>query len=224
MKFAFYTLGCKVNQYETQAMEQRLRQLGHCLGSWDEVCDGYIINTCTVTAVSDRKSRTAIRQARRRNPDAVIGVCGCYSQTHPEDIRALDVDILAGTADRMAFLEAVAGEAARRQSRPAAGGGPSPADGAADRPEILPAAGISGDAAPRGADGTEQAGRRAGRRLRPGRRRRTVFQRRTVLRRSPGRLPERTSARCRRSGSGPPTTGSLRRCRPAAWRPGPAPC
>ena len=158
MKFAFYTLGCKVNQYETQAMEQRLRQLGHCLGSWDEVCDGYIINTCTVTAVSDRKSRTAIRQARRRNPDAVIGVCGCYSQTHPEDIRALDVDILAGTADRMAFLEAVAGEAARRQSRPAAGGGPSPADGAADRPEILPAAGISGDAAPRGADGTEQAG------------------------------------------------------------------
>ena len=130
MKFAFYTLGCKVNQYETQAMEQRLRQLGHCLGSWDEVCDGYIINTCTVTAVSDRKSRTAIRQARRRNPDAVIGVCGCYSQTHPEDIRTLDVDILAGTADRMAFLEAVADEAARRQARPAAGDGPSPADGA----------------------------------------------------------------------------------------------
>ena len=115
MKFAFYTLGCKVNQCETQAMEHRLRQLGQELGRWEEVCDGYLINTCTVTAVSDRKSRTAIRQARRRNPDAVIGVCGCYSQTKPEEVRALDVDVLAGTADRMAFLEAVVREAAERR-------------------------------------------------------------------------------------------------------------
>ena len=54
MKFACYTLGCKVNQYETQAMEQLLMQSGHTLGSFDEICDGYIINTCTVTAVSDK--------------------------------------------------------------------------------------------------------------------------------------------------------------------------
>ena len=59
MKFACYTLGCKVNQYETQAMEQLLMQSGHTLGSFDEICDGYIINTCTVTAVSDKKSRNA---------------------------------------------------------------------------------------------------------------------------------------------------------------------
>ena len=117
MKFAFYTLGCKVNQYETQAMERRLVQEGHVLGSWAEPCDGFIINTCTVTAVSDKKSRNAIRRVRKLNPDAVIGVCGCYAQTKPDEIRALDVDVLAGTADRMAFLEAVTEEASRRVRR-----------------------------------------------------------------------------------------------------------
>ena len=74
MKFACYTLGCKVNQYETQAMEQLLVQSGHTLGSFDEICDGYIINTCTVTAVSDKKSRNAIRRVRKLNPNAVVGV------------------------------------------------------------------------------------------------------------------------------------------------------
>ena len=114
MKFAFYTLGCKVNQYETQAMEQRLRALGHSLGDWTEPCDGFIINTCTVTAVSDKKSRNVIRRVRRLNPDAVVGVCGCYAQTSPAAVRRLEVDVLAGTADRMAFLEAVVDEATRR--------------------------------------------------------------------------------------------------------------
>lgn len=104
MKFAFYTLGCKVNQYETQAMQQLLLEHGHTLGEFDERCDGYIINTCTVTAVSDKKSRNAIRRVRRQNPDAVIGVCGCYAQTDPEALRALDVDVLAGTADRVEFV------------------------------------------------------------------------------------------------------------------------
>ena len=72
MKFACYTLGCKVNQYETQAMEQLLVQSGHTLGSFDEICDGYIINTCTVTAVSDKKSRNAIRRVRKLNPAAAV--------------------------------------------------------------------------------------------------------------------------------------------------------
>ena len=114
MKFAFYTLGCKVNQYETQAMEQRLLAQGHTLGEWTETCDGYIINTCTVTAVSDKKSRNAIRRVRKLNPNAVVGVCGCYAQTQPDDLRKLEVDVLAGTADRMSFLDAVVDEAGRR--------------------------------------------------------------------------------------------------------------
>ena len=104
MKFACYTLGCKVNQYETQAMEQLLMQSGHTLGSFDEICDGYIINTCTVTAVSDKKSRNAIRRVRKLNPNAVVGVCGCYAQSSPDEIRKLDVDVLVGTADQRAFI------------------------------------------------------------------------------------------------------------------------
>ena len=104
MKFAFYTLGCKVNQYETQAMQQMLLSHGHTLGEFDEPCDGYIVNSCTVTAVSDKKSRNAIRRAKKLNPDAAVGVCGCYAQSAPEEIRALGVDVLVGTADREAFI------------------------------------------------------------------------------------------------------------------------
>ena len=77
---------------------------GHTLGEFDEICDGYIINTCTVTAVSDKKSRNAIRRVRRLNPNAVVGVCGCYAQANPDEIRKLDVDVLVGTADRRAFI------------------------------------------------------------------------------------------------------------------------
>ena len=105
MKFAFYTLGCKVNQYETQAMEQQLAELGHCVGDFAEPCDGYIINTCTVTAVADKKNRNIIRRCRRQNPDAVIGVCGCYAQVSTDDIRALGVDVISGSGGRREFVE-----------------------------------------------------------------------------------------------------------------------
>ena len=115
MKFAFYTLGCKVNQYETQAMEQLLLADGHTLGEFDEICDGYIINTCTVTAVSDKKSRNAIRRVRKLNPQAAVGVCGCYAQANPDEIRRLDVDVLAGTADRRAFISHMEQAALSRQ-------------------------------------------------------------------------------------------------------------
>ena len=89
MKFAIYTLGCKVNQYESQALERELLRRGYEPGSFDEPCDLYIVNTCTVTAVSDKKSRNALRRARKLNPDAVIGVCGCYAQVKPEDMDRL---------------------------------------------------------------------------------------------------------------------------------------
>ena len=107
MKFAFYTLGCKVNQYETQAMQQMLLADGHTLGEFDELCDGYIINTCTVTAVSDKKSRNAIRRVRRLNPNAVVGVCGCYAQANPDEIRKLDVDVLVGSDGKISAAHAL---------------------------------------------------------------------------------------------------------------------
>ena len=105
MKFGFYTLGCKTNQYETQAMEQLALALGHTVADFSEDCDGYIINTCSVTAVADKKNRAVIRRCRREHPNAVIGVCGCYSQHAAEAVRQLGVDVLGGSADRKAFLE-----------------------------------------------------------------------------------------------------------------------
>ena len=104
MKIAFYTLGCKVNQYETQALEQMFTQRGHELVGFEEHADAYIINTCTVTAVSDKKSRNVIRRARKDNPDAIIAVCGCYPQTHPDDMAGLSVDLVSGTGDRTGFV------------------------------------------------------------------------------------------------------------------------
>ena len=104
MKFAFYTLGCKTNQYETQAMERFLTEKGHEIGHFDEKCDGYIINTCSVTAVADKKNRAVIRRCRRSNPNAVIGVCGCYSQHAPQAVRELEVAVLGGSGGREEFV------------------------------------------------------------------------------------------------------------------------
>ena len=115
MKIAFYTLGCKVNQYETQALEQLVTQRGHSLVPFEEAADAYVINTCTVTAVSDKKSRQVIRRARKAAPDAVIAVCGCYPQTHPDDVEKLGVDLIAGTGDRTDFVDLLEREWSDRQ-------------------------------------------------------------------------------------------------------------
>lgn len=115
MKIAFYTLGCKVNQYETQALEQLVTQRGHSLVPFEEAADAYVINTCTVTAVSDKKSRQVIRRARKSAPDAVIAVCGCYPQTHPDDVEKLGVDLISGTGDRTGFVDLLEREWSDRQ-------------------------------------------------------------------------------------------------------------
>ena len=138
MKFAFYTLGCKTNQYETQAMERLLTEMGHRIGRFDENCDGYIINTCSVTAVADKKNRAVIRRCRKANPDAVIGVCGCYSQHAAEAVEALGVDVIGGSGHRQEFLDnmlAAIREKTKKQS----------VDNALRRREfeILPAGGLS---------------------------------------------------------------------------------
>ena len=116
MKFGFYTLGCKVNQYETQAMEQLLTAQGHEIGSFREACDGYIINTCSVTAVADKKNRAVIRRCRQQNPHAVLAVCGCYSQHDPEAVEKLGADVIGGSAQREEFLEKVLEAAEKKQS------------------------------------------------------------------------------------------------------------
>lgn len=105
-KVAMAVLGCKVNQYESEAMVEILKKAGYETGRFDEVCDIYVINTCTVTAVSARKSRQMIRRAKRLNRDAIICVVGCYSQISPGEV--LDVggiDVLMGTSQRGRIAE-----------------------------------------------------------------------------------------------------------------------
>ena len=116
MRIAIYTLGCKVNQYETQAMEQELTRRGHEIVPFDGVADAYIVNTCSVTAVSDKKSRQMIRRCRKLNEHAVVAACGCYVQTHSDETAGLGLDLIAGTGDRMAFLDLL--EQAAREKEP----------------------------------------------------------------------------------------------------------
>ncbi len=104
MKIAFYTLGCKVNQFETGALERLMTDRGHALVPWEEAADAYVVNTCTVTATSDKKSRQCIRGIRSKHPEAVVAVCGCMGQNNPEAAVALDVDIVAGSDDRQGLV------------------------------------------------------------------------------------------------------------------------
>jgi len=138
MKVAIYTLGCKVNQYETQAMEQELRRRGHEVVEFSAPADAYVVNSCSVTAVSDQKSRQMLHRIRREHPAAVAALCGCYPQTHAEDVRKLDVDLIAGTGDRVGFIDLL--EQAVEEKRPL-----EAIDRAFDRRtfEVLPAGGMA---------------------------------------------------------------------------------
>ncbi|QZY56544.1 tRNA (N(6)-L-threonylcarbamoyladenosine(37)-C(2))-methylthiotransferase MtaB [Crassaminicella profunda] len=107
-KVAFYTLGCKVNQYETEAMGELFEKAGYGIVDSGEHADVYVINTCTVTNLGDRKSRQFIRRAKRKNPKAIIAVVGCYSQTSPEEVSAIEgVNIVLGTNHRKNIVEYV---------------------------------------------------------------------------------------------------------------------
>lgn len=140
MKIAFFTLGCKVNQFETQAMELISVSRGHEIVDFSDEADAYVLNTCTVTATSDKKSRQALRKARRAHPNAVIAVCGCFPQVDTKQARALEcADVIGGSADREKLLNMIeeAFEKNRKQEY---------VDEALKRRkyEVLPAGGLSG--------------------------------------------------------------------------------
>lgn len=114
---AFLTLGCKVNQIETQSMSELFRRAGYEIKEFGEDADIYVINTCSVTAVGEKKSRQQIRRAHRMNPGAVIAVTGCYAQLAPEDIAAIEgVGLVVGTKDRQNIVT-MAEEAAASYAR-----------------------------------------------------------------------------------------------------------
>ncbi|MBZ2175738.1 tRNA (N(6)-L-threonylcarbamoyladenosine(37)-C(2))-methylthiotransferase MtaB [Schnuerera sp. xch1] len=115
-KVAFYTLGCKVNQYETEAMEEMFEKRGYEIVDINERADVYIINTCTVTNLGDRKSRQFIRRAKKINNDSIVAAVGCYSQVAPEEVEEVEgVDIVIGTTDRDKVVELC--EEAKRENK-----------------------------------------------------------------------------------------------------------
>ena len=106
MKVAFHTLGCKVNQYESEALAERFREKGHEIVGESDFADVYIINTCSVTSLADRKSRQYIRRMKRVNPKSVVAVTGCYSQVAPDEVAAVEgVNIVTGTNEKSRLPE-----------------------------------------------------------------------------------------------------------------------
>lgn len=108
LKVAFSTLGCRMNHFESSAMEEEFENRGYVLSEFSEKADIYVINTCTVTNDADRTSRKTIRQAKRRNPDAVVVATGCYAQVSPEELSKMEeVDLVIGNSHKTAVLEIV---------------------------------------------------------------------------------------------------------------------
>ena len=105
---AFYTLGCKVNQYETNAMTQQFIQAGYEVVDFINNADVYIINTCTVTNMSDRKSRQMIRRVKEKNPKAIVVACGCYAQVGKEELEKIEeIDLILGINEKNKIVELV---------------------------------------------------------------------------------------------------------------------
>lgn len=107
---SLYTLGCKVNQYESEAMAEQFAAEGYEVVDYNSVCDYYVINTCTVTSISDRKSRQFMRRAKKNNPGAVIVVVGCYSQVAPDQVEAIEeVNLVLGTHEKKDIVQYLQG-------------------------------------------------------------------------------------------------------------------
>lgn len=106
MKVAFHTLGCKVNQYETEALCLKFRERGYDIVGETDFADIYIINTCTVTGLADRKSRQYIRKMKKLNPDSIVAVTGCYAQISPEEVQNVEgVNIVSGTNEKGKLID-----------------------------------------------------------------------------------------------------------------------
>ncbi|MGB4140672.1 MAG: tRNA (N(6)-L-threonylcarbamoyladenosine(37)-C(2))-methylthiotransferase MtaB, partial [Limnochordia bacterium] len=108
-RVAVHTLGCKVNQYDSEAISAQFKACGYEVVDFDQAgADVYIINTCTVTNISDHKSRQMIRRAHRKNPQAKIVVVGCLAQTNPDEVKSIPgVNLIVGTDQRSRIVELV---------------------------------------------------------------------------------------------------------------------
>ncbi|WP_029323307.1 tRNA (N(6)-L-threonylcarbamoyladenosine(37)-C(2))-methylthiotransferase MtaB [Butyrivibrio sp. AE3004] len=103
---ALHSLGCKVNRYETDVMGQKLQERGYKIVAFDEIADVYIINTCSVTAIADHKSRQMLHKAKRKNPEAVVVACGCYVETDKEGVKLDEsIDLIVGNNKKSEIVE-----------------------------------------------------------------------------------------------------------------------
>ena len=118
MKVAFYTLGCKVNQYETNGMIQAFLEKGYELVDFSEKADIYVINTCTVTSISDKKSRQMIRRTKQLNPDAIVVAVGCYAQVAKDKLEEIkDIDLILGISEKTEIVKYVEEELKNKQPK-----------------------------------------------------------------------------------------------------------
>lgn len=107
-KVGFLTLGCKVNQYESAVLAEHLARLGFEIADQNDICDYYVVNTCTVTSEADRKSRQMIRRAIHKNPNAHVIVAGCYAQVNEKALSAIDgVDVIVGTRTKLSIVDKI---------------------------------------------------------------------------------------------------------------------
>src|SRR5690349_4115790 len=106
--FAVATLGCKVNQADSDAIGEQMSSAGFVQRDFSETADIYIVNTCTVTHLGDRNSRQLISQARRRHPDALLVVTGCYAEINPQAVAALPgVDLVIGNQNKTILVDSI---------------------------------------------------------------------------------------------------------------------
>ena len=105
---AFCTLGCKVNQYETNGMIQEFKNKGYEIVEFDEVADIYIVNTCTVTNMADRKSRQMLRKVKELNSNSILVACGCYAQVAKDELEKIpEIDLILGTNEKKEIVKYV---------------------------------------------------------------------------------------------------------------------
>jgi len=107
VKVAFLTLGCKVNHYETDLLKEKFELAGHTVVDFEELADMYVVNSCAVTNMSDRKTRQMVSRARKQNPSAIVAVIGCSVQSNDESNSFIDADIVLGNEEKMELLEVV---------------------------------------------------------------------------------------------------------------------
>lgn len=107
-KIAFYTLGCKVNQYETESIKNQLINLGYSEVPFDEISDIYIVNSCTVTSIADKKTRNMLRRAKKLNPKGIVILTGCYAQTNSNDLKEIEeIDYIVGNKDKQGIINLI---------------------------------------------------------------------------------------------------------------------